>query len=129
MPPNSAASGSLTTMAPAGWAIERAMAAVPLSRIAERRAIAPERLADDVGGSQPPALLPPRAGLTRITAVIIRRFIVRPPVKLKRSLREYRSLGSCEAFLGEGPAKAFNPAVDAIDSRHIPGRVDPTGSC
>src|SRR4051794_2171917 len=38
-------------MALAGWAIERAMAAVPQSSIAERRAIAPERL--------PPALLPP----------------------------------------------------------------------
>src|SRR5262245_1508339 len=58
-------------MAPAGWAIERAMAAVPLSRIAEQRAIAPEHLSGDVGGSQPPALLPPRAGLTRITAAII----------------------------------------------------------
>jgi hypothetical protein len=35
-------------MALAGWAIERVMAAVPLSRIAERRLIAPERLQDDV---------------------------------------------------------------------------------
>ena len=42
------------------------MAAVLPSRIADRRAIAPQCLADDVGGSQPPALLPSRAGLTRI---------------------------------------------------------------
>jgi hypothetical protein len=46
---------------------ERAMAAVPLSRNADRRAIAPERLPGDVGGSQPPALLPPQAGLKRIS--------------------------------------------------------------
>src|SRR5215510_7115007 len=75
-------------MAPAGWAIERAMAAVPLSRIAERRAIAPERLADDVGGSQPPALLPPRTGSTRITVAIIRRFIVHLPVNAQREWRK-----------------------------------------
>jgi hypothetical protein len=31
-------------MALAGWAIERAMAAVPLSRNADRRAITPKRL-------------------------------------------------------------------------------------
>src|SRR5215471_7595655 len=81
-------------MAPAGWAIERAMAAVPLSRIADRRAIAPEHLSGDVGSSQPPALLPPRAGLTRITAAIIRRFIVHLPVKGKRSLRDNESGGT-----------------------------------
>jgi hypothetical protein len=55
------------TMALTGWAIDRAMAAVPPSRIADRRPIAPQRLADDVEGSQPPALLPPRSGLTRIS--------------------------------------------------------------
>src|SRR5947209_2738429 len=75
-------------MALAGWAIERAMTAVPLSRIVERRAIAPERLSGDVGGSKPPALLPPRAGLTRIPAAITRRFIAHLSVKLKRSLRD-----------------------------------------
>src|ERR1700730_17041764 len=42
------------------------MAAVPPSRIADRRAIAPQRLADDVGVSQPPASLPPPA-LIRIS--------------------------------------------------------------
>ena len=41
----------------------------------------------------------------------------------------YCSLSSCEAFLVEGPTKTFDPAVDPIDSRRIPGRVDPTGSC
>jgi hypothetical protein len=70
-------------MALAGCAIARAMAAVPLSRIADRRAIVPERLSDDVGGSQPPALLPPRAGLTRITAAITGRFIIHLSVKFK----------------------------------------------
>jgi hypothetical protein len=53
-------------MALTGWAIDRAMAAVLPSRIADRRAIAPQRLADDVGGSQPPVLLPPQPGSTRI---------------------------------------------------------------
>jgi hypothetical protein len=38
------------TMALAGWAIESATAAVPLSRIAEARAIAPERLSDNADG-------------------------------------------------------------------------------
>jgi hypothetical protein len=38
-------------MALAGWTIEKPMAAVPLSRNADRRAIAPERLSGDIGGS------------------------------------------------------------------------------
>jgi hypothetical protein len=77
------------TTALAGWVIERAMAAVPLSKIAERRAIAPERLpgdigvprlagdvgvprlAGDVGVSQLPASLPPQA-LIRISRPRIR---------------------------------------------------------
>src|SRR5262245_11504418 len=63
MPPTAAATRSLMTMALAGWAIERAMAAVPLSSIAERRAIAPERLSDNAGGRQAPAS---QLGLARI---------------------------------------------------------------
>src|SRR4051812_34001248 len=59
------------TMAWAGWTIESAMTAVPPSRTAVRRAIVPRRVSDGVGGSQPSALFPPRAGLTRI---------FRPPV-------------------------------------------------
>src|SRR5262245_28902022 len=61
------------TMALAGWAIERAMAAVLPSRSADRRAIAPRHLADDVGDSQPSALLPPRA-LLRISPPAIPRY-------------------------------------------------------
>jgi hypothetical protein len=53
-------------MALTGWAIDRAMAAVLPSRIADRRAITPQRLADDVRGLQTPGLLPPRSGLTLI---------------------------------------------------------------
>ena len=56
-----------------------------------------------------------------------------PSIKLEAPLPSQRnrdrSLDSCEAFLVKGPPKAFNPTVDAIDSRRIPGRVDPTGSC
>src|SRR5215831_6079771 len=63
MPPDAVATGSLMLMAPAGWAIERAIAAVPLSRIAARRAIAPRRLADNADGRQAPAS---ELGLTRI---------------------------------------------------------------
>jgi hypothetical protein len=51
-------------MARAGWLTDSARAAVPPSRIAERRAIAPERLQDDLGGSLPS--LQPWADLTRI---------------------------------------------------------------
>src|SRR5215472_13231105 len=51
------------TMAPAGRAIERAMAAVPLSRIADQRAITPERLSDNADGRHAPAS---ELGLTRI---------------------------------------------------------------
>src|SRR5215472_1562929 len=51
------------TMALAGWPIERAMAAVPLSRIADQRAITPERLSDNADGRHAPAS---ELGLTRI---------------------------------------------------------------
>src|SRR5215831_9658660 len=62
MPPKAIATGSLILMALAGWAFDRAMAAVPQSRIADRRATAPQRLADALGGS-----LPRLPGLTRIS--------------------------------------------------------------
>jgi len=56
-----------------------------------------------------------------------------PSIKLEAPLpsqrNRERSLDSREAFLVEGPPPAFNPAVDSIDSRRIPGRVNPTGSC
>src|ERR1700745_336928 len=98
------------TMAPAGWAIERAMAAVPLSRIAERRAIAAERLADDVGGSQPPALLPPRAGSTRITAAIIRRFVVHLPISKEVASRIMPVLAAAVEAAAEAAAAAVEAA-------------------
>jgi hypothetical protein len=56
---------SLMVMARAGWLTDSARAAVPPSRIAERRAIAPERLSDDLVGSRLPSLQP-WADLTRI---------------------------------------------------------------
>jgi len=40
-----------------------------------------------------------------------------------------RTLPATEALLVDGAAKAVNPAVDAIDSRRIPGRIYPTGPC
>jgi hypothetical protein len=46
-------------MALAGWAIDRAMAAVPPNRFADRRAIAPQRLADGFGVSEPPRAICP----------------------------------------------------------------------
>src|SRR5215831_15196696 len=100
-------------MAPAGWAIERAMAAVPPSRSADRRAIVPQRLADDIGGSRPPTWLPPRAGLTRITAAITRRFIVHLPVKLKRSLRDNESGGTATPVEAAVAAAAVAAAAAA----------------
>src|ERR1700730_4092734 len=56
IPPAAAAAGSLRLTALAGWAIERAMDGVPLTQIAERRAIVRKRLSDDLNVSLPASL-------------------------------------------------------------------------
>src|SRR6516162_4726338 len=87
-------------MAPAGWAIERAMAAVPLSRIAEQRAIAPERLADNADSRQAPAS---ELGLTRI---------FRPPLtRAAPGIREAHCCHLRAQWLG---------CADRLDPRHAP---------
>ena len=72
-------------MAPAGWAIERAMAAVPLSRNTDRRAITPERLSQGLGGSQP-LLLPAREYVTRMSPPLALRPVatLHPIIRIKK---------------------------------------------
>src|SRR5215510_4193666 len=86
------------TMAPAGWVIERAMAAVPLSRIADQRAITPERLSDNADGRQAPAS---ELGLTRI---------FRPPLtRAAPGIREAHCCHLRAQWLG---------CADRLDPRH-----------
>ena len=62
-----------------------------------------------IGGQLGPAaagLLPPRAGLTRITAAITRRFIVHLSAKLKRSFRDNKSGGTATPLMAEAEAAA-----------------------
>src|SRR5215472_6287150 len=88
------------TMAPAGRAIERAMAAVPLSRIADQRAITPERLSDNADGRHAPAS---ELGLTRI---------FRPPLtRAAPGIREAHCCHLRAQWLG---------CADRLDPRHAP---------
>jgi hypothetical protein len=90
----------LMVMARAGWLTDSARAAVPPSRIAERRAITPERLQDDVDDSRLPSLRP-RADLTRIAPLVNRaagRRLLDP--NYKNNTHIYLSLG----------AKRLNPS-------------------
>src|SRR5262249_39829806 len=106
MPPNAAATGSLMLMAPAGWAIDRAIAAVPPSRIADRRAIAPQRLADDADGRHAPAS---QLGLARI----FRPLVSRSPAPGRRPLNR-NHLENTNASPGVGGTHLRRPRIILI---------------